>query len=90
MGMCIIKTQLNIGGIIYYLRHNYMFRLQYVGHLQVVHEFINKLYKHVVGGYIEGYFGKVQDLVSERGKGAWTGDYDFRRFGQYCLKRLIS
>jgi hypothetical protein len=64
------ETRLNIGGIIYYLRHNYMFRPQYVGHLQVVYEeLINKLYKHM-WGYIEGLFGKDRDLASERGKSA--------------------
>jgi hypothetical protein len=54
-----------------------MFRPQYVGHLQVVHEeLINKLYKHMWGVY-RSVFGKVRDLVSERGKTTWTGDYDF-------------
>jgi hypothetical protein len=67
MDVYIVKTQLNIGGIIYYLRHNYVFRPQYVGHLQVVYEeLINKLYKHMWGGYIEGFLGRCKISLANR------------------------
>ena len=45
-------------------------------------------YTNICGGYIEGLFGKVRDLASERGKSAWTENYDFTRYRQYILELI--